>query len=362
MVASGWVRYAGTVVSGTKNAYALLMVSQGFIAIAQPLFQIIGPQFSQTWFDVNGRMTATMLVAVSNPVGGAVAQFVSPVFPTVRRSILVLAIISTAVAPLVLLIGVQPAIPPTHAGSKDPAGFVSLIKALFGMHPKNLTDEPDHYMEPRERLDFLIMFITFGLCVGQGNAFALLTGEIFVPYGYSAQMCGILGSTFLLVGLLAALVSAPIMDRVFTKNLAWVARIDAPCQGILWLSLIWAVKPDNLAGIFVVMVLLGLVTVPMLSVALELASEVTRNPDGAAALLWFNGNLISFVFVLIETALTDGRTGGPVPFSMHRALIFSGTLVLAGTFLNLGLQAKQSRRAVDEKRMSQLPLAPNNAA
>ena len=168
MVASGWIRYAGTVSGVTGNkAYALLMISQAFIAISQPLFQVIGPMFSQTWFDLNGRTTSTMLIAVSNPVGGAVAQFVSPTFPSVKRSILVLAIISTAVSPLCLLIGAQPAIPPTHAGSKDPAGFFSLIKALLGMHPKNETDEPDHYMTPRERCDFLIMFITFGLCVGQ---------------------------------------------------------------------------------------------------------------------------------------------------------------------------------------------------
>lgn len=286
LVASGWIRYAGTVTSG-NSAYALLMVSQAFIAIAQPLFQVVGPIFSQTWFDLDGRTTATMLIAVSNPVGGAVAQFVSPAFDSVRRSILVLAIISSAVAPLAVLIGAQPAIPPTHAGSQDPAGFLSLIKALLGKHAKNETDEPGQYMTPRERCDFLIMFITFGLCVGQANAFALLTGEIFVPYGYTAQVCGIFGSTLLLVGLLTALVTSPLLDRVFTNHLALVSRIFPPIQGILWLSLIWAVKPDNLAGILVIMVLLGISTVPMLPVALELATEVTRNPDGAAALLWF---------------------------------------------------------------------------
>jgi len=363
MVASGWVRYAGTVsgVSG-KGAYALLMVAQAFIAISQPLFQVIGPMFSQTWFDLNGRTTSTMLIAVSNPVGGAVAQFISPTFPTVRHSILVLAIISTAVAPLCLLIGAQPAIPPTHAGSKDPAGFISLIKALLGKHPKNETDEPDHYMAPRERLDFLIMFTTFGLCVGQANAFALLTGEIFVPYGYSPEICGVLGSTFLLVGLLTALVTSPIFDRYLTNHLGKVSRVFPPIQGILWLSLIWAVKPDNLAANFVVMVLLGLCSVPMLPVALELATEVTRNPEGSSALLWFNANLISFIFVLIETALTDGPDATPVPYSMHRALIFSGVFVCVGTCFNFFLQGKQSRRHSDERRMSQLPPPPENAA
>lgn len=32
--------------------------------IAQPVFQVVGPRFSEAWFDYNGRTTATMVISV----------------------------------------------------------------------------------------------------------------------------------------------------------------------------------------------------------------------------------------------------------------------------------------------------------
>lgn len=120
----------------------------------------------------------------------------------------------------------------------------------------------------------------------RSTGFSLLTGEIFVPLGYSATTCGLLGSTLLLSGLVSAMISSPILDRVFTHSLCLVNKIFTPIGGFLWLSLIWIVKPDNTGACFAIMALLGVVSVPMLPVALELSCEVTRNADGSAAILW----------------------------------------------------------------------------
>lgn len=34
--------------------------------IPQPMFQVIGPLYSETWFDLKGRTTATMLLSVGS--------------------------------------------------------------------------------------------------------------------------------------------------------------------------------------------------------------------------------------------------------------------------------------------------------
>jgi hypothetical protein len=37
---------------------------QLFSAISQPAFQVLGPKYSEMWFDLKGRTTATMVIAV----------------------------------------------------------------------------------------------------------------------------------------------------------------------------------------------------------------------------------------------------------------------------------------------------------
>lgn len=107
-----------------------------------------------------------------------------------------------------------------------------------------------------------------------------------VPYGYSDSIAGALGSVLLFVGLGTALIMAPILDHVLTHRLALISKILVPITGALWLAFAWVVKKDNTKGLFAIMTLIGAISVPTLPIALELACELTRNPDGSSALLW----------------------------------------------------------------------------
>lgn len=51
-----------------------------------------------------------------------------------------------------------------------------------------------------------------------------------------------MGATLLLTGLVAAIVTSPIFDRVLTRHLALTCKVLCPILGVLWLSLIWAGK------------------------------------------------------------------------------------------------------------------------
>jgi hypothetical protein len=69
---------------------------------------VIGPKYSETWFDLRGRTTATMVVAIgphllwrlespftqvlaANPIGGALGQLLSPIVGDTRKSVSILA-------------------------------------------------------------------------------------------------------------------------------------------------------------------------------------------------------------------------------------------------------------------------------
>jgi MFS transporter, FLVCR family, MFS-domain-containing protein 7 len=112
-----------------------------------------------------------------------------------------------------------------------------------------------------------------------------------------------LGAALLLVGIVAAVITAPLFDRVFTHHLALTSKVLVPCIGCAWIGFIFAgktfslplarveipffqVRPHNAGALFVLMAILGACSLTMLPVALELACELTRNADGSSALLW----------------------------------------------------------------------------
>lgn len=52
-----------------------------------------------------------------------------------------------------------------------------------------------------------------------------------------------MGAALLLSGIVAALATSPIFDRVFTHHLGLTVRILCPIIGAGWFSLIWAGEP-----------------------------------------------------------------------------------------------------------------------
>ncbi|KAK0455056.1 major facilitator superfamily domain-containing protein [Armillaria borealis] len=349
LILSSWLRYAGTAKSlSAQSSYALLMFGQLFASVAQPIYQVLGPKYSETWFNLQGRTTATMIIAISNPIGGAIGQLLSPLVGDTRHSILVLGIISTAATPFVFLIRSTPPTPPTYAASRTPPSLLSFIKRVVGVDKT----PGEYYMTLRERLDFGIIWIIFSSLVAATNTFALLSAEILEPVGYSSDTSGLMGACLLLTGIVAAIVTAPLFDRVFTRHLAITTKIAVPIVAVVWLSMIWAVKPNNSGGLFAIMTILGIGSVPMLPVALELACDLTRNADASSSLLWFGGNLFAIVFILVMDALRAGSDAAP-PLNMRRALIFNGVFVLVAVSFVALLQGKQVRKHMDEIKLQE---------
>lgn len=116
-----------------------------------------------------------------------------------------------------------------------------------------------------------------------------------------------MGATLLLAGIITAIITAPLFDRVFTHHLAITSKILVPIIGVAWLAMIWAgrfrdrawelemlmadsdtiVKPNNTGALYALMAIIGSCSITMLPVGLELACELTRNADGSSAIIWF---------------------------------------------------------------------------
>ena len=77
------------------------------------------------------------------------------------HQILVLAIILSVAAPCIFLVHEAPPTPPTRAAAQENPSFWSFIRALAGKEPKELAT----YMTIRQRTDFAIMWLIFGVLV-----------------------------------------------------------------------------------------------------------------------------------------------------------------------------------------------------
>ncbi|KAI0668890.1 MFS general substrate transporter [Trametes maxima] len=344
-ILSAWIRYLGTIRSLSVNgAYTFIVIGQILGGMSVPIFQIIVPSYSQKWFDLKGRTTATMIMGVANPVGNALGQLIPPLVTDPRQSLLVMAIVFSAAAPAVFLVGNAPPTPPTFAGSQEHPSLSSLARALLGRTPR----EDYTYMSMRQRVDFAIITVVFGVLVGVINAFTVLTAQHFEPYGYSDTISGLMGAVLLLVGLVAAAITSPLYDRVLTNHLAFSCKVFCPVLAACWLALIWEIRPNNEAVLFVLMAIIGATGLTLLPAVLELAVELTRNPDGSSAILWCSTNLFGLICVLVEDALREGPNANP-PLNMHRSAIFQGVLVTAVIVFVYLVEGKQTRRAQDEE-------------
>lgn len=80
------------------------------------------------------------------------------------------------------------------------------------------------------------------------------------------------------------------------------------------------VKPDNLGGIYVVLVSISSVSFILLPVGLELGVEITHNAEASTAILWSGGNLVSVLWVLGASFLF--LLGGPIRVTDGFSLLF----------------------------------------
>ncbi|KAF9784690.1 major facilitator superfamily domain-containing protein [Thelephora terrestris] len=344
-VLGAWVRYAANANSLSPNsAYALLIVGQFLSSIPQAVFQVLPTKYSESWFDARWRTTATMIMSIMNPVGSALAQVISPISSGPKESILVLGIIQTAASLFVFLIGSRPPTPPTYSAAQE-RPHRALLNELAGL-PAG--DESQYgRMSVREKLDFWFVVLVFGVQAGAVNTFGILTSQYFSPQGYSQNTSGFMGATLLFAGIIAAAISSPVFDRVFTRHLGLTIKILVPILSALWLSLIWAIRPDNATALFVLSGLIGICGITLLPVALEIAAELTRAPDASSAFLWAACSIFQVIMVLSESALRAGPNAKP-PLNMRNALIFHGTIICVVSLLTFGLKGEQTRRERDE--------------
>ncbi len=76
LLAGNWIRYAGTRAAGGN--FAVVMFGQILAGLAQPFVLAAPTRYSDLWFTSRGRVAATALTSLANPLGAALGQLIVP--------------------------------------------------------------------------------------------------------------------------------------------------------------------------------------------------------------------------------------------------------------------------------------------
>lgn len=311
VLVGNWIRYGGTRASPPK--FGVVVFGQILIGFSQPFVLAAPPRYSSLWFSDTGRVTATAVASLANPLGGALGQLIGPIWATDEKGIpnlvLYTAILSTAATLPAPFIPKAPPTPPSATAASEKLDLRAGMTALS----KNVA--------------FFLILIPFSVYVGFFNASSSLINQILGPYGYSETNAGIAGGLLIVVGLVAAAIVSPIVDR--RQNYTVLIKMLVPIIAASYLVLIWMPQTRSLAGPFTVFSILGASSFSLLPMALEYLVLVTHPvpPEISSTIAWTFGQLLGAIFVIIMDALRGGIAGQPAG-SLFRALIFEAVLAI----------------------------------
>ncbi|OTB09555.1 hypothetical protein M426DRAFT_50598 [Hypoxylon sp. CI-4A] len=328
ILAGNWIRYAGSH-SRDGGIYGVVMFGQILTGLAQPFVLSAPTRYSDMWFTNRGRVAATALASLANPFGAALGQLIVPFMVTgpgdVSDAVLYVAIISSVAALPSFFI---PAAPPTPPGPSSATPKMTLRESLRVF----------------QSVEVWLILIPYSVYVGFFNSISSLLNQIMLPYGFSSDDAGIAGALLIVVGLVAAAITSPILDR--TKAFLLAIKIAVPIIGLSYLVFVWMPGTRDIAGPYVVLSVLGAASFSLVPVALEFLCELSHpvSPEITSTIAWAGGQLLGGIFIIVSDALKAGPTADP-PEHMYYALVFTAVIAMATVPLPLclGLFGRQDR-------------------
>lgn len=253
-------------------------------------------------------------MSLANPFGGALGQLIDPFLATspseIPNMILYIAIISSVAAIPSFFI---PALPPTPVSPLSTLSRPPILQQITLLI---------------RSLSFWLIFIPFATYVGFFNSLSSLLTQFLTPYGYSEIQSGIAGALLILVGLVAAAITSPIVDR--SKRYLLLIKCLVPIIALCYLAFIWAPPSRGVAAPYLICSILGAASFSLVPIALEWLVEVTWpvGPEVGSVICWAGGQALGGIFIVVSNALQDGEDAKPA-FNMQRALVFQAVVAMA---------------------------------
>ncbi|KAI9673201.1 MAG: hypothetical protein M1817_003064 [Caeruleum heppii] len=328
-----WIRYAGTR-SSVRHRFAVVMTGQILIGFAQPFVLAAPTRYSDLWFTATGRISATAVGSLANPLGGALGQLISPFWASspgqIPSMVLYIALISSLASLPSFFVPSSPPTPPCPSAASPKTPLRQTWRILASS------------------VEFWFLFIPFSVYVGFFNAFSSLINQILSPSGFTETQSGLSGGILILVGLLFSAIIAPLTSRYTPSHPSLhlhLIKTLTPFIPLAYLLFLFIPATRSEAGLYVLSGILGAASFALVPLVLEFGVDVLHpvGPEVLSTILWGGGQLLGAIFLLVMGALKTERRengdDGSVRGDMTRALVFEAVIAAAAVPLVWSLGA-----------------------
>jgi len=191
--------------------FTVVLVAQFIIAIGQPFLLNISTKVPANWFPVNERSTAAGILTMAQYVGFAVPMLLAPMLvenggiPYVLKVFAIIAVVSAVIS--IVFTREKPSVtPPGPTTPKEDMSLAS-VRKLFS-----------------NKAYITIMVICF-ISMGIFNTVLTLIETILVPHGITSAEAGVIGTAFVIAGIIGAVLLPLISDKVGVRIPFFMASI-----------------------------------------------------------------------------------------------------------------------------------------
>jgi len=343
------VRFLGVVLPSSEGheSYALILVGQSVVALAQPFVLNLPGVIAGRWFGAEERDLATTIGTLSNILGQAIGQAIAPIcvkendedknvgHQTDGFTLLLgwqLGLSVLAFLWVFLCFRNRPPTPPSYGVVKiDRKSIFKKWRALL------------------QNRDFNILLFVFGVGLALFNSIVTLLDQFLSPCGYNSDDSGNIGAALVGSGIVGAAIVGTAMDSLHWYRTTLKSTIVISVFVIVIVC--YVLQRDNKTLVYVVFSVLGACTIAVLPVSIENALECTYpcSEEISVGLLFLVGNVLSIGFTSGIQGLLDlqgtNECGGF--FAPARIFMMVIGVVLAVSVL---LYQGQYKRLEDEQR------------
>jgi len=191
--------------------FTIVLIAQFIIAIGQPFLLNISTKVPANWFPISERATAGGILTMAQYIGFAVPMLLAPMIAdqsSIKDVFLVFAIIASVSAVIAIIFTKEkPAVaPPGPTAPKEEISVKAMVKLI-----KNKT--------------FLLVLCICFISIGIFNTLLTLLETILLPRGITSSQAGVIGTVFVLAGIIGAVVLPIISDTLHKRTIFFVGNV-----------------------------------------------------------------------------------------------------------------------------------------
>jgi FLVCR family MFS transporter 7 len=306
--------------------FAAAIIFQFIIAIGQPFLLNISTKVPANWFPVSERSIAAGILTMAQYLGFVVPMVISPVIgenygiPALYKVFAIVACICAVVA--IVFTRERPVIAPGREAEKEDTSIASMAKLL------------------KNRNFVYVLFVVF-ISMGIFNALLTLIENILKPRGITMDQAGIVGSAFVIAGVIGAVLLPVLSDKIHRRTPLFIIAISLMVPLYLGITYI-----SNFLLVAIVAGVAGFLIMGVAPILFQHGAEIAYPvKEGASfGLILLMGQLSGILFVVIFEAINGATGSATIPM----------LLFVAATAVEIPVTLKMKESKIFKASQSQL--------